>query len=517
MKIHTLPRWRTKESRSSFELFLYGLLCLGVAACGGGDDPTDVDADDPCQATSSISLGQSRPGQLDATDCVLSDGLSPDGAFGDRWSLSLSGQIDVRIDLTSNTFDAFLELRDDVGNVIALNDNAPGSFDSRLIRTLQAGSYIILVRTLVVGQAGAYRLSVTDGPDCSPVGALELGQTVTGELADDDCVGESTGQVDNWSLSLPNTLKLRIDLESSDFDELVGVQDQEGNITGALVGPSGHARLDIELGAGEWTILATSLLDTGRGAYDLTVGELPACTPGTDFVLGETVAGDISPSDCLFAFVAPADSFVINITEETVISIHLKSLDFQPFVILLDAKRDRSRPRPGRDGGRERTDSRSPQPGFVRPVCDDCHFVWRGQLSAHREPDRLRRPTNRSPSDRPWDGALDDNDCLRSGGAFQESWELVLANDTTARIDLESAPAFDAFLVLKDSDGTILAEDDDGSGGLDARIERALTAGTYEIVASSRNANETGAYQLKVDVPPLPTSTATGTERARAP
>ena len=516
MKIHTLPRWRTKESRSSFELFLYGLLCLGVAACGGGDDPTDVDADDPCQATSSISLGQSRPGQLDATDCVLSDLLS-DGAFGDRWSLSLAGQTDVRIDLTSNTFDAFLELRDNVGNRIALNDNAAGSFDSRLIRTLQAGSYIILVRTLVVGQAGAYRLSVTDGPDCSPVGALQLGQTVTGELADDDCVGESTGQVDNWSLSLPNTLKLRIDLESSDFDELVGVQDQEGNITGALVGPSGHARLDIELGAGEWTILATSLLDTGRGAYDLTVDELPACTPGTDFVLGETVAGDISPSDCLFAFVAPADSFVINITEETVISIHLKSLDFEPFVILLDANgigvalgldemgdgnaRIREALNPGSYTLFATTAIFPGEGSYLltvsQIVCDDPQPIDFGQTV---------------------DGVLDDNDCLRPGGAFQESWELVLANDTTARIDLES-DVFDAFLVLKDRDGTILDEDDDRMDvpTRDSRIERALTAGTYEIVASSATPGETGAYQLKVDVPPLPTPTAASTEGARAP
>ena len=514
MKIHTLPRWRTKESRSSFELFLYGLLCLGVAACGGGDDPTDVDADDPCEATSSISLGQSRPGQLDATDCVLSDLLS-DGAFGDRWSLSLSGQTDVRIDLTSNTFDAFLELRDNVGNRIALNDNAAGSFDARLIRTLQAGSYIILVRTLVVGQAGAYRLSVTDGPDCSPVGALQLGQTVTGELADDDCVGESTGQVDNWSLSLPNTLKLRIDLESSDFDELVLVQNQEGNIIiGAIVDASGHARLDTELEAGEWTIVATAPLDTGRGAYDLTVDELPACTPGTDFVLGETVAGDISPSDCLVAFVAPADSFVINITEEAVISIHLKSLDFQPFLILLDANGivvAAGEDEMG-DGNARIREALSPgsyalfallagEGSYLltvsQIVCDDPQPIAFGQTV---------------------DGALDDNDCLRPGGAFQESWELVLANDTTARIDLES-DVFDAFLVLKDSDGTILDENDDRSDvpTRDSRIERALTAGTYEIVASSATPGETGAYQLKVDVPPLPTPTAAGTERARAP
>ena len=37
MKTRTLPDWRTKKSRSSFELFLYALLCLGVAACGSDD------------------------------------------------------------------------------------------------------------------------------------------------------------------------------------------------------------------------------------------------------------------------------------------------------------------------------------------------------------------------------------------------------------------------------------------------------------------------------------------------
>jgi hypothetical protein len=100
------------------------------------------------------------------------------------------------------------------------------------------------------------------------------------------------------------------------------------------------------------------------------------------------------------------------------------------------------------------------------------------------------------------DGTLDANDCLRTGGAFQESWELVLANDTTARIDLEST-AFDAFLVLKDSQGNVVASDDDGGSGLNARIERVLAAGTYEIVASSFGPDQTGAYQLTVGPPPM--------------
>ena len=42
MRTHTPPSQRTKNSRSSFELCIYALLCLGVAACGD-KDPVKVD------------------------------------------------------------------------------------------------------------------------------------------------------------------------------------------------------------------------------------------------------------------------------------------------------------------------------------------------------------------------------------------------------------------------------------------------------------------------------------------
>ena len=45
MRTHTPPGLRAKKSGSSFELFFYALLCLGVAACGG-DGSTGMDGDD---------------------------------------------------------------------------------------------------------------------------------------------------------------------------------------------------------------------------------------------------------------------------------------------------------------------------------------------------------------------------------------------------------------------------------------------------------------------------------------
>ena len=309
------------------------------------------------------------------------------------------------------------------------------------------------------------------------------------------------GNVDNWSLSLTSTQKLRIDLKSSDFDEILLVRDQQGNIINSAAGggPTGHARLDTELSAGEWTISVTSPFETARGSYDLTVDVAPPCSPGTDLVFGETVAGNISPSDCLIDFGLPADSFAINITEETAISIHLKSPDFDPFLILRDAN--------GMDiamGYDEMRDGNAwiretLSPGSYALFAATTSFPAQGSYSLTVSEIACDDP---QPIDfgQTVNGTLDDADCLRPGGAFQESWELVLANDTTARIDLES-DAFDAFLVLKDSVGNILATNDDGGDGLNSRVDRVLTAGRYEIVASSFSEGQTGTYQLTVDVP----------------
>jgi hypothetical protein len=498
--VSAIPDYRPQfHSRCRF--LLCSTLCLAVIACGD-DTPTEVEeleseTENPCTAAVAISIGETANGSLQSSDCV-----QPDGAYSDRFSLSLSSHTDVRIDLRSNAFDAFLELRDNLGNVLAINDDAGGSLNSRIIQPLDAGSYIILARSLGPEQSGSYSLSVSLGPDCSPIGDLTLGETVTGTLASDDCLFEYGGLMDNWSLSLTSTQKLRIDLKSSDFDEILLLRDSQGLIINGADwgGPTGHARLETELPAGDWTISVSTPSETVQGAYTLTVDVAPPCTPGTDFVIGTTVNGEITASDCLLDGYLPADSFGLEITQEMPVGIHLKSADFSPLVIL----RDQNGMDVGvgydetQDGNAfinmslgqgsyslfATTVSYPPQGSYVLSVseivCDAADTISFGETVS---------------------GTLDASDCLRTGGAFQESWQLVLDNDTTARIDLESA-AFDAFLVLKDSQGNIVASDDDGGDGLNARIERVLEAGTYEIVASSFAANQTGAYQLTVGAPP---------------
>ena len=65
------------------------------------------------------------------------------------------------------------------------------------------------------------------------------------------------------------------------------------------------------------------------------------------------------------------------------------------------------------------------------------------------------------------------------------------------------APGNDAYLYLKDSQGKLLAEDDDSGGGdtnQDAEIMfECKTSGTYQVIASSFEKSGTGEYVLKIN------------------
>ncbi len=485
---------------------LCSLLPLALGACV---DLTDLDTElgDPCSSAVSITLGRSMSGQLTLDDCVQAD-----GAYGDRWSLDLSSRTSIVINVTSPLFDGVLELHDSTGNLIGYGDDFIGPTNARITESLPAGSYVITVRSIRAGAIGQYELSVGLAADCGPLGDLTLGVPVTGTLAASDCLSEWDSFMDHWSLTLTSTQKLRLDVQSTDFDEIILIRDERGDIieSSDWGGPTGSARLETELAAGNWTISVTAPDEGFRGDYDLTVDIAPPCTPGKELVLGETVRGEIAPTDCLMDGWMPADSFGLTIDQETPIDIRVKSTDLDPLLILQDQN--------GRDiavGWSVLQDGiaqihMSLAPGsyslFVTAGSDPPEGSYQLTVTESVCADPLPIALGESV-----EGSLDATDCLRAGGAYQDSWRLVLPNDITVRIDLESDD-FDAFLVLQDSVGDTIETNDDGGVGFNSRIDRLLTAGTYEIRASSFGEGQIGAYRLTVAAPPAPMTAAMTTE-----
>jgi hypothetical protein len=254
---------------------LFSLLPLALGACVDLTDP-NMELGEPCTSGVSIALGQSMSGQLTLDDCVQADGV-----YGDRWTLNISSQTSIVINVTSPLFDGVLELHDSTSNLIGYGDAFIGPTKARITETLPGGSCVITVRSIRAGAIGRYELSVGLAAGCSPLGDLTLGVPVTGTLAVSDCLSEWDSFMDHWSLTLTSTQKLRLDLKSTDFDEIILIRDERGDIlhSSDWGGLTSFARLETELAAGNWTISVTAPDEGFRGDYDLTVDIAPPCTP----------------------------------------------------------------------------------------------------------------------------------------------------------------------------------------------------------------------------------------------
>ena len=99
------------------------------------------------------------------------------------------------------------------------------------------------------------------------------------------------------------------------------------------------------------------------------------------------------------------------------------------------------------------------------------------------------------------DGRWTSNDCdsrFRTG-SDAHTYSFELAAGGRVRIGLSSAEA-DSYLYLLAEDGSRITDNDDGGAGLDARIERDLTSGVYQVEATTVGGRGRGAADFSLSV-----------------
>ncbi len=83
-------------------------------------------------------------------------------------------------------------------------------------------------------------------------------------------------------------------------------------------------------------------------------------------------------------------------------------------------------------------------------------------------------------------------------GAYEEIHRVNLVSGQTYVIDLMSSN-FDPYLIVEDSQGRRITQNDDGGNGLNSRvIFTPRRSGTYRIVVTSYRVRATGNYTLRV-------------------
>ena len=323
-----------------------------------------------------ITFGRTVIARLTTTDPMFSDSshykmYSFVGARGDT----------VTADLTSDDFDANLLLLDASGNVLRKDDDGGGNCNARLQYVLPASAnYRLYANSSAKSELGEYHLSIIRGTrpavtDSScrgfgrVAGMIQIGQTVTGQLANNDPMFTSDSTFFNrWILPVLPNQTFTLDLMSDDFDafliltrgrgdKLVDNDDGGGGCNSRIVytatddhplravvssvgAKRATGRYTLRVSEGELPVEAKGNCRFSRAAAPVAAGAAeaaPTTRRGTDahtIAVGQSTTGQLTTADELFTDTTYIQRWSFSTTPGQEVTIDLASDEFEPFLMI---------------------------------------------------------------------------------------------------------------------------------------------------------------------------------------
>jgi len=326
-----------------------------TVVCDGGGPADDICG--PACVDGLAHCGETVRGSLGAGDCTLQS----NGSFVDTYELTLTATRNLRIDLTSASFDPTLLLLDERCTTVAMNDDCTPDDPVRSCLTVNAlaGTYFIGVNGSSAGGVGSYTLTIFDcGEPISPcqnclIGSVECAVPAEGTLAEGDCVLEDGGLLDIWSFDVPNDGPVTVELDSTAVDPSLTVVarncvDVLGSGAECEGGVPAASCLTLDLEAGSYYVFVASSGPGEPAAYTLTLGtegcepETPPCQDCEVGVIDcdEILTATLGAQPCTIDDRRPVDYWRLDIPigANVATRIELESTDgaFNPVLVLFD-------------------------------------------------------------------------------------------------------------------------------------------------------------------------------------
>jgi hypothetical protein len=460
-----------------------------------------------------IRIGQTVSGQLSSADPV---GLRARKAPYHVWTMDGRRGQRIVIDLRSDAFDSYLVLRDDEGFVLGSDDDGGGGNNARLHTVLpRDGRYRIVVTAFRDSSVGQYELTVSGweappGPAPGATAQVALGETKDGILEPGDEIAGDGPYIDRWTVNLRAGQRARADVHSTDFDSFVIVRAPDGTQIASDDDSGGNKDASAgfrALVAGTYTVIVTSYDDNTRiGAYRLSVVEDSGDfgEPGATLALqdGETKEGRLESGD-VTGHRGLEDHWTFQGRQGQLARIDVVSTAFDSYVTLMyngmpvDSNDD------GGEGNNARLTEILPNTGTYTIVVSQYSARasggrYRVSLAFSEPPAGAGRVEQITPGQHV-SGRLEPGDRPRGGGGYEDLWEFDGHSGQDVMVEMHSTD-FDSYLELRDADGAMVAENDDGGEGNDALILTRLPRdGRYRIVARSYGERQTtGFYELSL-------------------
>jgi hypothetical protein len=458
-----------------------------------------------------IAVGQSVSGELTATDPVSRTRHAPYNV----WTLDGRRGQRVVIDVMSPEFDSYVSLRDESGYVLGSDDDSGEDRNARLRTVLpRDGHYRIVVTAFSDSARGRYTLAVTgweapEAPQPGAVAEIRAGESKDGILEPGDSTSDGPFE-DHWSFMAGAGQRLRLDMHSSDMDSYLILFGPDGAKIGS--DDDGGEGNDASLGfrataAGRYTVIATTYNENPQsGAYRLTLAEETGnfADPGAMATLspGETREGRLEIGDPTGRR-GPEDRWTFQGRAGQLARLDVISQAFDTYATLRFSETAVDSNDDGGDGTNSRLMTILPSTGtYTLVVSAYGSSNSGGRYSVALQLSEAPAGAGHVESIRPGQrvsGRLEPGDRPRSGGGYQDTWEFDGRSGQDVMLEMHSGD-FDSYLELRDADGALIQENDDGAGGNDALIVAHLPRnGRYRIIARSFGEHEaTGMYDLSL-------------------
>ncbi|MDI6623604.1 MAG: PPC domain-containing protein [Brevundimonas sp.] len=296
----------------------------------------------PPAAAQPIAIGATVEGEL-----TEGDGKSESDTPADAWRFEGQEGQRVRIDMTSDDFDTYLELFDE--NRVSLDeddDGGPEGTNSRMTVTLpRTGSYIIEARAFSDG-TGDYSLSIIEVQPDRPPEPIAFGASLQGEIGEGDPRDDEDRGYDAFTFSGVEGQRIQAIMRSGDFDTYLQIGKADGEFTALASDDDGlmegtDSRLNFTLPEdGDYVLRALPLGSDAEGLYALELidrGPLPQ--PGS-VLIGSTAWGTLTETDATTDSNVPYDAYRITVREDEKLLITMVSNDVDSFVVIGREKGD---------------------------------------------------------------------------------------------------------------------------------------------------------------------------------
>lgn len=415
--------------------------------------------------TSPLAVGQPVRGEITSADAMN----WRDGSRSELYAISLAADEGVRFEVTG-PLDAQLSLFRD-GELVQAS--AEGADDASLaVRAPRAGRYVLAVSGRDASAYGPYTLSAT-AMQVYAGGELAPGATIT-----------------DWAQS-PRTIPLRITepgmyrirMASDDFDTVLSLEG-EGVSLRSDDSEGSNSMLTTQLAPGTYRLRASGFQDSIDGKYELSVAShaLPeGVEPAVD---GELVPG----REVTALYQGQPVTYRLRLDGRHLLELDMRSNEIDPGLQLL-----------GNGVELEDDDSGEQLDARIATVLEAGEYTVRASaFDAGAGVFTLSATLSDVPADA-GGGALrvgQPRDArLIAGASDRYTFSIPRAGDHL--VEMSGGEGIDSHLRLF-RDGEEIASDDDGGGGLDARIEQHLPAGDYVLEASSLGGGEGGRYRVGV-------------------